>query len=186
MAVLFDPFSAFSVLGLASDLEVGAKLYWYAGGTTTPIATHSDRGLTTPNANPVVSDANGRFPQIWLADGTNYKWVLTDVDGVLIKSQDDYQTPSNAPGYDADLADFLAGDEPLPIASGGTGATSEVDALAALGGMGIAGGPFDGQITRTDKGGYLFNAAGAGGEVFLQAIGGAAPTMANGDWLAEY
>lgn len=191
MAVLFDPSRYFSVIGLSSELLVGAKLYWYVGGSTTPINTYADRGLTVANSNPVIADGVARFPQIWLADGTNYKWVLTAADGTPaspIITQDDYLTPALAPTYDPDLTDFLQGTEPLPLANGGTGATSAVDALDLLGGMGVAGGAFDGPITLAGKGGFLrnANAGAASGDVFIQAIGGAAPTMANGDWLAEY
>lgn len=192
MAVLFDPSRYFSVIGLSSELLVGAKLYWYVGGSTTPINTYADRGLTVANSNPVLADGVARFPQIWLADGTNYKWVLTASNGTPaspIITQDDYLTPPSAPSFDPDLTDFLTGAEPLPLANGGTGATSAVDALDVLGGMGLVGGAFTGDITRDTKGGYIVNANSgmAGGTVYLQAIGGSPPAgMVAGDWLAEY
>lgn len=188
MAVLFDPARYFSVIGLSSELLVGAQLSWFVAGTSTAINTYSDIGLTTPNSNPVISDANGRFPQIYLADGTSYKWRLKDSSGVSIMSQDNYATPAGFPAYDPDLADFLAGDEPLPIENGGTASTSAVDALAALEGMGTAGGAFTGQITRSGNGGYIYNSNSsmAEGEVILQALGGPAPTAVAGLWLAEY
>ena len=55
----------------------GALLYFYASGTSTPINTYSDQALTTPNTNPVVADAAGEFPNIFLSIA-NYKVVLTD------------------------------------------------------------------------------------------------------------
>lgn len=44
------------------------------------------------------------------------------------------------------------------------------------------------QPTYDGRGAYLHhnNSANASGRVFIQASGGAAPTMANGDWLLEY
>lgn len=50
-----------------------------------------------------------------------------------------------------------------------------------------SGGSFSGSITRSGSGGYLYNAdaANTGGRVYIQAIGGTAPAMANGDWLVE-
>src|SRR6478609_2043954 len=83
MALLFDP-GIFSVIGLASELLVGAKLYWYTTGTSTPLATYSDQALTVPNANPVVANADGRFPAIWLQEAS-YKLVLkTALDLTLV------------------------------------------------------------------------------------------------------
>lgn len=44
----------------------GAKLYFYATGTSTPQNTYQDADLTTPHANPVVADSAGQFAQIFL------------------------------------------------------------------------------------------------------------------------
>jgi hypothetical protein len=68
----------------------GGKLYTYQSGTTTPQATYTDSGGGTPNANPVVLDANGEAA-VWLDPELSYKFVLKDsndvtqwtVDGVI-------------------------------------------------------------------------------------------------------
>lgn len=86
MPTLFDS-GIFSVVGLSSELLVGAKLYWYASGTTTPLATYSDQGLTTPNANPVVADSAGRFSTIWL-QAADYKLVLKTAADVTLVTRD--------------------------------------------------------------------------------------------------
>lgn len=52
-----------------SVIQAGAKLYFYNNLTTTPKATYSDVSLSTPNAHPVVADADGEFGDIFLADG---------------------------------------------------------------------------------------------------------------------
>jgi hypothetical protein len=70
------------------DPLAGAKLYTYITGTTTPKVTYSDQALTTPNANPVVSDADGYFGDIWLATDVAYKLVLNDSADVLVWSAD--------------------------------------------------------------------------------------------------
>lgn len=44
----------------------GAKLYFFDFGTTTPKTTYSDFALTVPNADPVVADSDGLFPNIYL------------------------------------------------------------------------------------------------------------------------
>lgn len=188
MAQLFDP-HLYCITGTGSAIVPGAKLYWYAAGTTTPATTYSDPDLSVPNTNPVVADGAARFPAIWLGTG-DYKYILTATDGTPaspIVTQDDFTVEAPAPTYSPDLTDFLEGDEPLPIESGGTGATTAVDAIDALGAMPEAGGAFTGEITRQGKGGYIHNAASgmAGGKVILQAVG-SPPAMNNGDWLAEY
>jgi hypothetical protein len=59
----------------------GAKYWFFESGTSTPKNTYSDEALTTPNANPVISDSNGVFPAIWLESG-KYKNRLTDKNDV--------------------------------------------------------------------------------------------------------
>jgi hypothetical protein len=60
----------------------GAKLQFYASGTSTPKDTYSDEDLTTANANPVIADADGVFGDIWMNDGDRYKVVLYDKNDV--------------------------------------------------------------------------------------------------------
>lgn len=59
----------------------GALLYFYQSGTATPLTTYSDAALSLPNTNPVVSDAGGLFPNIFLQSGVDYKVILKDADG---------------------------------------------------------------------------------------------------------
>ncbi len=58
---------------------VGGKVYTYAAGTTTPKTTFTDYNAGTPNANPVILDANGEA-NIWY--NGNYKIVLKDANDV--------------------------------------------------------------------------------------------------------
>lgn len=55
----------------------GGKLYSYAAGTSTPLATYQDEQLTTPHTNPVILDASGEAT-IFIEDGVAYKFNLTD------------------------------------------------------------------------------------------------------------
>lgn len=65
----------------------GGLLYFYASGTSTPLATYSDVSLSTPNTNPVVANADGWWGAIYL-QVANYKVVLKTSAGVQIWSAD--------------------------------------------------------------------------------------------------
>ena len=67
----------------------GGLIYTYAGGTTTPVSTYTSSTGGTANANPIVLDSAGRTPsQIWLTEGSSYKFVLQTSLGVTIKTDD--------------------------------------------------------------------------------------------------
>jgi hypothetical protein len=68
----------------------GGELYTYLAGSAgaTPKATYSDAKLTTPNANPVVLDADGRA-DVWVGGGS-YLLILKDSLGNTVWSVDDY------------------------------------------------------------------------------------------------
>jgi len=65
---------------------VGGKLYTYAAGTTTPLATYTDAGGGTPNTNPVILDSRGEA-NVWLGSAL-YKLTLKDANDVLIWTAD--------------------------------------------------------------------------------------------------
>lgn len=75
---------------LGSDTVAGGSLQFYDKGTTTPKATYSDEGLTTPNANPLNLDVSGRAStQVWLTG--DYTVLLYDgplATGDLIWTRD--------------------------------------------------------------------------------------------------
>jgi len=86
MSTLFTPPRYVPVDGNGNTLP-GAKLYFYTTGTSTPKNTYSDAGLSVPNANPVVADANGLFGPIYLASG-DYKAILKDSADVTVWTVD--------------------------------------------------------------------------------------------------
>jgi hypothetical protein len=118
MAYQFDS-GIFSIEGLAGEILPDAKLYWYESGTSTPLATYSDEALTTPNANPVVADAAGRFPPIWLQP-LNYKLVMTTSLDALLVTRDPIN--SETAGFIADLA-AAAGSSLIGFQQAGSGAS---------------------------------------------------------------
>lgn len=110
---------------------VGGKLYTYAAGTTTPIATYTDNTGTNQNTNPVILDSNGQA-SVWLTDTTTYKYVLTDANDVLLFTVDYVSVPVTTNSFAS----------PPPIGSGvpneGTFTNLNVVDLMTLEGTGAA------------------------------------------------
>lgn len=99
---------------------VGAKRYVYNAQTTTLRACFTDSALTIPAANPQISIADGTFPRVYTAPGTYKIRQETSADILIGAEVDD---------IDSGLS---AGSVALPIANGGTGATTAAAARANL------------------------------------------------------
>lgn len=76
----------------------GGKIYTYAAGTTTPLATYTSSLGVTPHANPIVLDSAGRVPggEIWLTSGLSYKFVIETSTAILIGTYDNITSGGNA------------------------------------------------------------------------------------------
>ena len=66
----------------------GARLHFYRAGTTTRITVYQDADATTPHANPVIADASGLFPPIFIATASPFKIVLQNALGITIQTID--------------------------------------------------------------------------------------------------
>lgn len=109
---------------------VGGKLYTYAAGTTTPLATYTDASAGTPNTNPIILDSRGEA-NVWLS-ATTYKFVLKDSTDVTIWTVDNI---SNALNLSQILANSgSAASPPYTFASD----TTTGMYLAAAGQIGLA------------------------------------------------
>ena len=91
--LLFNPF--IQVVNANGKPYAGAKLYTYQSGTSTLLATYTDAALTTPHANPVVADANGTFPPIYLQK-QSYKLILKTSADVTIDESDPVDSTESA------------------------------------------------------------------------------------------
>ena len=84
----------------------GGKIYTYAAGTTTPLATYTTSAGNVARTNPIVLDAAGRVPnggEIWLQN-LRYKFaVYTSTDVLLF-------TCDNIAGSGATIAQNYTGD----------------------------------------------------------------------------
>lgn len=79
---------AWQALDGNGDPLPGAKAYFYDTGTTNARTTYQDSGAVTPHADPVVADANGFFPEIFVTGGTAVKCVLKTSADVTVTTQD--------------------------------------------------------------------------------------------------
>lgn len=100
----------------------GALITVSDAGLTNLRALFTDPGLTTPTANPIVTDASGRHQvgMVYTATGS-YKIVVKNAVGASIFTRDNID------------GGIPVGSGALAIVNGGTGATSAVAALSALG-----------------------------------------------------
>jgi hypothetical protein len=71
---------------------VAGKVYTYAGGTTTPIATYTDQAGGTANTNPIILDSRG-MANIWLQPTIAYKFLITDSNDVTQYTTDNILVP---------------------------------------------------------------------------------------------
>jgi hypothetical protein len=79
------PSSAQQVNDLNGKPIVGAKAFFYLGGTTTPLEVFRDYGLTNPHPNPLSTDGFGRWPSVFLDEAAGfYDFRLTTAGGTLL------------------------------------------------------------------------------------------------------
>jgi microcystin-dependent protein len=96
----------------------GGLIYTYLAGTTTPLVSYTSSTGLTAHPNPIVLDSAGRVNEVWVAEGTNCKFVLQTSTNVLIGTYDSL---------------FPIASLPVSIYNGGTGATTAAGARANLG-----------------------------------------------------
>lgn len=103
MAVNLSPIwgAGAQLLDNSGNVLSGGKIYTYAAGTTTPATTYTSSTGGTANSNPIILNSAGRVPyEIWLTDGTVYKFVLKDSNDVLIATYD------NLTGINSNFVNF--------------------------------------------------------------------------------
>jgi hypothetical protein len=83
---------------------VAGKLYTYASGTTTPLATYTTSAGTVANTNPIILNAGGRTPnEIWQATGILLKFVLYNSVNELIGTYDGIPSINDPFGINSQL-----------------------------------------------------------------------------------
>jgi len=89
--VFFIPFN--TVFNTRSLPAGAAKVYFYLSGTTTFQAVYADAALTVQLENPVVADAYGSMPVIYMPDNEVYRVRITDKNGSPIGDDIDPYVP---------------------------------------------------------------------------------------------
>ena len=110
MGILW-PHSNSVIFNNAGARASGAKIHFFEAGTTTPRTAYQDAALTTPHTHPVIADAAGRAPAIFLDYG-DYRVRVRTAGDTTIWDTDDIPNPT--PVSDEDDVDpnaiFQTGD----------------------------------------------------------------------------
>lgn len=105
------------IYGSDGNPLVGGKIYTYAAGTTTPLATYTDAGAGTANTNPIILNSLGQA-NIWLASASSYKFSVYTSADVLLYTVDNIATPIDY----LSLVTSLASPPPIGSTAPNTGA----------------------------------------------------------------
>jgi hypothetical protein len=148
------------------DASPGAKLYFYVTGTTTPLIVYTTEAADVPHPSPLVANADGSLPAIWLPTGAA-KCVITDASDATLATIDPVVATAGSGLTAADIPFSPTVELPFAnvqdavvgaaesAASGyaafGLGITGNATLLAALDATNIGAGTyrFDGTTTGT-------------------------------------
>lgn len=118
-------------LSTSGTQQAGCQLSFYLTKTLVLTNVYADGLLTTPRPQPIIADASGRFPPIYLDPATIYRYQLLSSTGILLEDIDPYVVgggsfgpgTANAPSiaFSADTTTGLYNPSPgvLGVAMGG-------------------------------------------------------------------
>jgi len=114
------------IYGSDGNPLVGGKIYTYAAGTTTPLATYTDAGAGTANTNPIILNSLGQA-NIWLAPSSSYKFMVYTATDVPLYTVDNIAAPIDY----LSLVTSLASPPPIGSTVANTGAFTTLAATTA-------------------------------------------------------
>lgn len=89
MAVKLSPIFNEQEFDANGNPLVGGKLYTFAAGSSTPLASYTSITGLTAQANPIILNSRGEVDNpIWITTGLSYKFALYDVNDVLVRTVD--------------------------------------------------------------------------------------------------
>jgi hypothetical protein len=179
------------------DPLAGGTLGFYLAGTTTPSPAYADVNLIVPLANPVVLDAAGRAPELFLGALT-YKQVLKNALGTTIWTADNIVTPAalrsvqtitSVTGNQKDfpvpqgLIGFLYFQNTAPVTIDGFagGTPGQLLLIRALGTAAVNLVPI--QMSTATVGNQLNNFVGSGVTTLMPQAGSATYIFQGGSWV---
>ena len=133
------------IFGTDGEPLVGGKIYTYAAGTSTPIATYTDYSAATANTNPIILDSLGQA-NIWLLSTVSYKFIVRTATDVLLYTVDNIAIPLDVNSFSS----------PPPIGDV-TPNTGSFTTLSATGTV-----TFSGQVNFTSTGAAKLNVGTTG------------------------
>lgn len=120
--------------------QAGALLYHYLEGTTSNLTVYSNEGGTTPHAQPVVCDAGGFVPLIYIGDTSDWKVVIQTAGAVTLQTYDNLAAAET----ETSTSSFAAPQFPFTQT---TSASSPVTLVAADAGKAYEANTTSGSIT---------------------------------------
>jgi len=161
---------------------VGGKVYTYAAGTTTPLASYTSYAATSSNTNPVILDSRGEAA-IWFGNAT-YKVILKDSTDTLIWTSDNisavqpmaYVAPGTANNLLQSNGSAWASVSPATVTVGNATVAASVP-LSGVTGLGTGVSTFLATPSSANLAAALTDETGSGSAVFATSPTLNSPTL---------
>lgn len=89
MAANLSPVGNWHVIDANGNPIVGAKIYTYSAGSSTPLTSYKDSAGTIAQSNPALTNALGMLDDpLWLTTGVSYKIVIKDSTDTTLQEFD--------------------------------------------------------------------------------------------------
>jgi hypothetical protein len=94
ISILYNPMPT-RLFEADGDFASGAKAYFYLARTTTPMAVYTDAPLMVAHTWPVIADAYGLLPPVYIQKGDEYKVRIEDALGSILYAADGIDNPAD-------------------------------------------------------------------------------------------
>jgi hypothetical protein len=94
LSILYNPLPT-RLFEADGDFAAGAKAYFYLARTSTPLTVYTDAPMTAAHTWPVVADAFGLLPPIYIEKGEEYKVRIEDALGSILYAADGISNPDD-------------------------------------------------------------------------------------------
>lgn len=84
----------------------GCEAYFFSGGTTTPLTVYEDADETTPHDHPLVADANGRWPLVFIPYTASYDEKIVTSGGTQLSYHQEIPNADPVEASEAAVEDY--------------------------------------------------------------------------------